>query len=137
MIREARTPRHGTLAIELLIVLPLLLTVLLAGVEFSLLLVAQQQVVVASREGARVAAQGGAADDVQAAVQKFLGQGPLSQASVTATLTDDHGQPIPAGGSVSVTVSIAATQAVPDMLAYVGISLSNQSLVGRTVMRKE
>jgi Flp pilus assembly protein TadG len=131
-------PRRGVMALELLFVLPLVLGVLLATVEFSMLLVAQQQLIISSREGARVAAQGGNQDDVQSAVLVFLGQGSLSQATITAMLTDPTtGQPLPSGSPVSVTVSLPATQAVPDLLAMLGYSISNETLTAMTVMRKE
>src|SRR5579872_2474051 len=97
-----RTPRRGALALELLFALPVLLAVILATVEFSQLLVARQQLLVASREGARVAAQGGSPDDVQQAVAQFLGTGPLAAAAVDAMLTDALGQPLPSGAAVAV-----------------------------------
>lgn len=137
MAREPRRARRGVLAVELLFVLPILLGLLLATVEFSMLLVAEQQILIASREGARVAAQGGDVPDIQAAVQTFLGQGVLSQATVTAVLTDLAGQPIPSGSAIAVTVSLPARQAVPDMLVFLGYSISGDTLVGTTIMRKE
>jgi Flp pilus assembly protein TadG len=129
--------RRGTVALELLLVLPIVLGVLLATVEFSMLLVAQQQLLVASREGARAAAQGGTLSDVQNAVQVFLGQGNLSQASLQATLTDATGQPLPSGSPVAVALSLPATQAVPDLLAFLGFSIRSETLTAATVMRKE
>jgi Flp pilus assembly protein TadG len=129
--------RSGTAVLEMLIALPVLLAVLLAVVEFSMILVAQQQIVAASREGARVAAQGGAQSDVVQAVQQFLGKGRLSNATIATVLTDTSRQPLPSGSPVSVTVSLPTAQAVPDLLAFVGFSISNKNLVGQTVMRKE
>ncbi len=136
MARNRQT-RRGVLALEMLLFLPVLLGVLLATVEFSMLLVAEQQVLIASREGARVAAQGGDTTDIQNAVQVFLGNGRLGQATVTAILTDQSGQPIPSGGAVAVSVSLPATQAVPDLLVLLGYSISGDTLVGTTVLRKE
>src|SRR5947209_2475357 len=132
-----RTVRRGTLALELLFALPVLLAVLLATVEFSMLLVARQQLLVASREGARVAAQGGDSTEVQQAVALFLGTGPLAGARVDAVLTDDSGQPLPSGAAVAVTLSLPTTQAVPDLLAFIGVSLRRDTLITQTVMRKE
>jgi len=123
--------------VELLLALPVLLAVLLGVVEFSLMLVAQQQLVTASREGARVAAQGGAQADVVQAVDQFLGTGSLSNATVVAVLTDASGQPLPSGQPVSVTVSLPATQAVPDLLAFIGFSIAGNTLAAQAVMRKE
>lgn len=129
--------RRGTMAVEMALVLPILLVVLAAMVEFSMMLVARQQIVAASREGARVAAQGGSNDDVTQAVQLFLGNGNLAQANIDAVLTDGSGRPLPPGSPVMVTVSLPANQAVPDLLAFIGVSLQNETLAAQTVMRKE
>jgi Flp pilus assembly protein TadG len=123
--------------VELLFALPVLLGVLLAVVEFSLVLTAQQQLLAASREGARVASQGGAQTDVVQAAQLVLGSGTLSSASVDAVLTDAMGQPLASGQPVSVLVSIPATKAVPDLLAFIGFSIAGDTLAGQSVMRKE
>jgi Flp pilus assembly protein TadG len=123
-------------AVELLLALPFLAGVLLAAVEFSLLLTAQQELLAASREGARVASQGGTQIDVVQAAQQVL-PGSLSGATVTAVLADSTGQPLASGQPVSVLVSIPATQAVPDLLAFVGFSVAGDTIAGQTVMRKE
>jgi Flp pilus assembly protein TadG len=129
--------RRATVAVELLLALPVLLAVLLGVVEFSLLLVARQELVTASREGARVAAQGGAQTDVIQAVQQFLGAGNLSSATITAVLTDGMGQPLASGQPVSVTVSLPATKAAPDLLKFIGFSIGGETLTAQTIMRKE
>jgi Flp pilus assembly protein TadG len=129
--------RRATVAVELLLALPVLLAVLLGVVEFSLLLVARQELVTASREGARVAAQGGAQTDVIQAVQQFLGAGNLSSATITAVLTDAMGQPLASGQPVSVTVSLPATKAAPDLLKFIGFSIGGETLTAQTIMRKE
>lgn len=131
------TLRAGSLAVELLLVLPVLLAFLLGMLEFSMLLIVRQELLTASREGARVAAQGGGAADVEQAARVFLGTGSLSRANVVSVLTDDTGTPLPSGSPVAVTVSIPASQAVPDLLAFVGLSIRNETLAAQTVMRKE
>jgi Flp pilus assembly protein TadG len=135
--RDACPGRRGVLALELLFVFPVILVVLLATVEFSMMLIAEQQLLIASREGARVAAQGGGLTDIQTAVQTFLGNGNLSQASISAILTDQSGAVIPSGSPVAVSVRIPATKAVPDLLAFVGVTINGQTLIGTTAMRKE
>lgn len=134
---SAKRRRRGLVAVELLFVLPLLLAVLLGTVEFSLWLTAQQQVNLASREGARVAATGGNRDDVDAVVRVALGPGRFDRATITATLTDEDGDPVLPGRPVAVVVQLPAAAVVPDLLAFVGLSIRNQILVGQTVMRKE
>jgi Flp pilus assembly protein TadG len=132
-----RARRRAGVAVELLLVFPILLSLLLAMVQFSMLLVARQQLAGASREAARVAAQGGDLTAVQTAASLYLGQGNLSNAVVEAVLTDSNGMPLPSGAPVAVTVQVAATQAAPDLLRFVGVSLKNEVLSAQTVMRKE
>ncbi len=133
----SRSGRRGTTAIQLLLVLPVLMAFLFGMIEFSMLLIVRQQLLTASREGARVAATGGTVADVQQATQLFLGGGSLSQATIDVLLTDASGQPVTTGGAVAVTVSLPATQAVPDLLLFIGFSISDQTLIAQTVMRKE
>jgi Flp pilus assembly protein TadG len=128
--------RRGSLTLELLLVLPILMTVVLAAFEFSMLVQARQQLLTASREGTRVAALGGAAADVQQAAQQSLG-GPLQNATIQLNITDASGNPLPSGQPVSVVVSVQASQAVPDLLAFIGYSIANETIAGQTVMRKE
>lgn len=122
---------------ELLFVLPLLLAVLLGTVEFSLWLTAQQQVALAGREGARVAATGGSETEILDAVRVTLGEARFTQATVTAVLTDELGNPVATGDPVSVRVLLPVRYVVPDLLAFVGLSIRSQVLVSQTVMRKE
>ena len=55
--------------------LPIILALVLGMVEFSMILAIDQQLAVASREGARVGSQGGSASEVEAAAQLILGTG--------------------------------------------------------------
>jgi Flp pilus assembly protein TadG len=132
-----RATRSGSLTLELLFVLPILMAILLGTIEFSMFGLARQQIVAASREGARVAALGGSAQDVQHAAQQFLGNGRLANATVQADITDILGNPTPSGQPVRVTVSIRANQAVPDLLIFIGFSIKNETIAAQTVMRKE
>ncbi len=132
-----RSIRRASFTIELLFVLPILLAVLLGTVEFSMLGLARQQLVAASREGARAAALGGNEQEVQQAAQLFLGNGPLGNATVYANVTDKTHVPVASGKPVAVTVSIPANQAVPDLLAFVGFSIQNETIAAQTVMLKE
>src|SRR5436190_24393313 len=106
----ARRRPGSTLAVELLFVLPILLVVVFATIEFSALLTVRQQLQAASREGARVAALGGDTQQVEAAVRNFLGSGSLADAKVESVLTDAQNQPLPSGAAVAVTVSLPTAQ---------------------------
>ncbi len=137
MVAERLRRRKGSVAIEMLLVFPLLLAVLLATIVFALWLSAQQRVSLASREGARTAAIGGSAADVNQAVHFALGDNHFARASVQANLTDSNGVPLASGQPVSVVVQLPASAAVPDLLVFIGVSVRNQTLVSQTVMRKE
>lgn len=132
-----KTPRRGSLTVELLLVFPLLLVVLLGTVEFALWLTAEQRVTLASREGARTAARGGTLDDVQQTVHLVLGDTTFQSAEVQAILTDDRGQPQVPGGPVTVVVALPFRVLVPDLLAFTGVSFGGSLLVSQTVMLKE
>src|ERR1700687_919913 len=80
-----RRRRRGTLTVELMWVFPLLAILLFGMIQMTAQLDARRQVAGASREGARVAALGGALQDVQATVQRHLDGGRLSGAQVTLT----------------------------------------------------
>jgi Flp pilus assembly protein TadG len=129
--------RSGTAAIELLLVLPLLLLIILAMVQIGMLLAAQQELQLASREGARVAALGGSQADVERAARLVLGQGTLSQAVVASALTDGNGNPLPSGAAVVVVVSVSTQTAVPNFVKWSGVVLAGETISGRTVLRKE
>ena len=129
--------RRGTVALELLFVLPVLLLVVLAIIELSLLLGAEHRLTAASREGARVAALGGGPQEIEQAVRLHLGQGVFQQATITAVLRDARGRPLHSGEPVAVDVKIAAQSAIPDLLCFIGFSIKGQTLCGHTVMRKE
>jgi Flp pilus assembly protein TadG len=126
--------RPGSInAIELLLLLPIILALAAGIVEFSLILSIDQQIAVASREGARVASQGGSAAEVEAAARVNLGTGAVGvNAIVTSQLTDVSGNPV----TVDVQIADASTVA-PNLLAIIGFSIKNKALDARTIMRRE
>jgi len=129
-----RTKRRGLLAMELLLALPILLALVLAVVQFALLLSARQQVTVAAREAARVAALGGSPADVRRVVDRFVGP---EVGTVTARMTDTAGTPLPPGEPVEVAVRVPTRRMVPELLGMIGFGLGDRELVARAIMRKE
>ncbi len=125
----------------MLILLPIFLVLLLGFVEICMIVIAEERLAAASYQGARVASQGGTSADITAVVNTSLGQGTL-QANVAVTISDPNG-PITdpeddlSGVPLTVTLQASATTIVPDLLRFIGFSISNQVLVGQTVMRKE
>src|SRR5262245_4353136 len=126
--RNSGTRRRGLLAIEMLIALPIVLSLLLAMVQFSLLMSARQQVTNAAREGARVLALGGGGDEVRTTVDRYLGE---NVAQINATLSDVNGEPIASGQPVEVTVTIPTRSLVPEMLGIIGFGLGDSKLVSK------
>jgi Flp pilus assembly protein TadG len=136
--KNASARRRGIATIELILVTPILLFLLLAMIELSLILFVKQQLVAASAQGARVAAQGGSAEEVEAAVRMALRDTRLGHyAEVDAVVTDGTGQPMATGAAVQVNVRVAAADVVPDFLAIIGFSLRKEELISSTLMRKE
>jgi hypothetical protein len=133
-----RTPRHGVVIVEILLVAPLFLILLTAMIEFSLLLVARQELLAACREGCRVASHGAPNDEVRAAVENVLGDGRLSEARVKIThFEEDHVLPHAPRDRVRVVVHLPTTAVVPDFLGLIGISFAEDELACAEVMSME
>jgi hypothetical protein len=139
--RGGPAARRGSVAAEFVLLAPVVIALLLAMVQFSMALTARQQLLAASREGARVAALGGDRHDVAAAVRQTLGGGPLGQCEVC--VMDGTGCPVagghevPTGETVAVCVRLPTRKAVPDLLRFIGYSIKDEVIVVRTAMRRE
>src|SRR5438093_1490490 len=80
---RAGRSRQGTATVEFAIVAPLLVFLMLGMVEYGRLVMVQQMLTNAAREGARVAIIDGASmSQVQSAVETYLAQHSLSNAVV-------------------------------------------------------
>ncbi len=129
--------RCGQVIAELVIVFPILLALLLGTILFSLLLTERQQVLFASREGARVAARGGSDAEVEDTVRTALGGADSSLGSLAeVTIT-----PIPADTpntrpGVKVCVEVPANATVPNLLPFI-FNVDGHSLVACTTMNME
>lgn len=123
-----RKNRHGTLSLELLLIMPILVAVLSMTVLFGMILVAQQTVTAASQIGARAASlANGDCTVAENAVQSTLG-GKLQAASVVTCSVD------PVAGTVTVTVSVNAKDVMPDLLKGFGLCLDNIVISATTTM---
>jgi Flp pilus assembly protein TadG len=129
--------RRGSLTVELLLVLPILLAILLAMFEFSALLVARQELLSASREGARVAALGGDENQVREAVSRALNAHYDQAVTVRTLLTDSSGEPVESGSPVVVRLELPTAAAAPDLLRFIGISIHGETIIAQATMRKE
>ena len=140
--QNRRHRRGAALSLELLMVL-------LATVEFGILLMASQGVGAAAAHGSRNAALPSSSKaSVTAAVATAL-DGYIWQGAEEVVIFVDSGSGFvkdvsgsvllnaPSGSIVSVTVNVESNQAAPDLLKYFGISLLNKELTTTYVTRKE
>lgn len=121
------------LSTELLFVLPLLMFILLALVEYTFFLTAETRLAAASREGARVASMGGSTTAVNSAIEAILGATLLAKSTTTVTITYPN-TTSNTGDPVTVTITVAATDLVPNYLKGVGFDLTSKTLTGKTTM---
>ena len=148
--------RRAVIVVELILTFPILFILLLAVIEFSLIIANLQQVSQAARSGAKIAAEtsglGGFTDPpltnntataIRAEVDRqFLTAGFGSNASRGVTLrhtvaagyvatdgtaTDPFSPPMP-NHAVRVTVSVDLSKLTPDLLSSFGYSTSGQTV---------
>jgi hypothetical protein len=129
--------RSGSLSVELILILPVILLFILGLIDLGILAGVQEQLTVASREGARVAAQGGDGAEVERAVRLFLGRGKLHEASVHWVLTDKDDRPLRSGQPVEVSVRFPVNKTGLGILRFLHLGRNGDEFVAQTVMRKE
>lgn len=145
-----RRERKGVaLSIELIVVLPVLLLVLVAMVEYGILLISTQGISAAASVGARLAALPSTSKvDVEDAVDAALGGYIWNGRHETLVFVDGDKDlsvapgtgPLATAGSgaeVQVTVRIDADEVAPDILRYIGVSLVGSQVSATFITRKE
>jgi hypothetical protein len=126
------------MTVELILVLPVLLMLLAAMVQFCLLLNTREQFLAASRAGARAAAQGRSDAEAEAAARRVLGSGRLEAAQVRiGRVAADPLHPEAGGDRVEVVVSAPSSAVVPNLLSWAGFSLGDRELAAATIMNRE
>ncbi len=136
--RAPPTPRAiGAAVVEFAVLAPLLFLLIFGMIEYGRMVMVQQLITNASREGARVAILDGMTnDDVEDAVQDHVGGGvPILDTNVTTTPSDIT---TAAGGeSVTVTVGVdfADVSWLPDALWLGGKRLSASSAMRRETVQ--
>ena len=132
MRRPSPTERAGLFSVELIFVLPILLLVVFALVELSLLLATERKLAEVSAVVARTGSLGGTDDEMKAVMKSALGPkwADNAELKVSPTDADDRHQ----GTILEVTVSLPAKYAGPNLLRSIGIDLTEATLVGRTVI---
>ena len=136
-----RKLRRGILSLELTLVLPILLLVLLAVVQFSTYLLASQAIQAAALVGAREATLPGATpESVNAAVHRALSGWKFESAvgPDDVVIKPDNWQTAPSGHQVGVVVNVEAEEAALNALSHLaGFAWMGEKICGRYVMRKE
>jgi Flp pilus assembly protein TadG len=128
-----RNKRVGSIAFEALLVVPVLLLIIAALVEFALVVSAEQKLAEASGLAARVGSTGRSEDDIKQAVKTVLGTKQYERATVyTQRRNDPH-----TGSVIEVRVELPAKVVSLNLLHSIGLDLSGETLTGRTVMRME
>lgn len=133
--RLYRSKRTGAAVVEFAIVAPLFFLLVFGMIEYGRMVMVQQVITNASREGARRAVLDGATtSEVVAAVEEFLDQasvnGPNLQVRVTPDPpgTAENGDPV----GVTITVPFSDVSWIPSPM-YLG----GTTLEAKTVMRRE
>ena len=131
--------RRGVLTLEFALLLPILLLVLLAVVQFSTYLLGTQAIQAAALIGAREATLPGATQiAVQEAVERSLDSWRF-RADLDPVVVEPAGwESLPTGSGVTVTVSVDADKAALNSLrGSPGFDLAGKKIRARYIMRKE
>ncbi len=130
---KPRTDRRGAAVVEFAVVAPIFLLLVLGMIEFGRVLMVQQMLINASREGARVAVLDGATTgDVESTVDDYLDGSSISAANVT--VTPDPPSNAGFGDPVTVRVTLPFDQVswLPSPMY-----LSGYMITAESVMRRE
>lgn len=130
---NSRNNRLASVTLEAAFVLPILLVVVVALVEFTMLVTAEQRLAEASGVAARTGAVGRSDADMKEAVKAVLGDKQYAAADVRI----DHRTDPNLGDVVEVRIELPTKAAAPSVLRSFGVKLSDDTLVGRTLMRVE
>lgn len=123
--------RRGVAAAEFAIVLPVFLLLMMGLLEFGRMIMVQQVLTNASREGARHAALAGAtACEVQGTVDAYLATATVQGATVNVNPTSLGSAPPGSQVSVAVTVPFEQVSWMPPWFSS-GVTLSASSLMRR------
>ncbi len=130
--RIQRNHRRGAAAVEFAIVAPIFFLMVLVIIEFGRLIMVQQVITNASREGARRAVvEGATVTDVQTVVNDYMDAASLADAEITVTPNPSS---VGFGQPVTVTIEIAYSD-VSWLTAP--MFLGDTDLSATSVMRRE
>lgn len=132
LCRSYREQRRGAAAVEFAVVAPVFILLVLGMLEYGRMIMVQQVITNASREGARRAILDGATvDNVTTAISSYLSGGTVNGATLTIT-PDPATTPAGTGITVKVRVDYSKVQWLP-----FSMFLGTATLEATTTMRKE
>ena len=128
-----RPARRGAAVVEFAVVSPVLILLLLGMIECGRMIMVQQTITTAAREGARTASiEGNSSDTAKTAVESFLTGAGVRGAKTTVTPSNtaslSHGQPI----TVTVSVSFKDVSWLPHPFFF-----GRKTLTSTATMRRE
>ena len=133
MYRSCRKNRRGAAVVEFAVVAPVFFLLIFGMIEYGRMVMVQQVLTNASREGARVGIlDGSSASDVSTTANGYL----TSSSINGATITVDPADPAAAGAGDPVTVTISVPFSQVSWLPA-PMFLGGQTLSATTVMRRE
>lgn len=133
--RLACRKRLGAAAVEFALVAPLFFLLVFGMVEFGRMVMIQQVITNASREGARMAVLDGAsASSVKSSVVTYMANGGVTISTSDVTINPSDPTTAAAGNPVTVTVSLPFSQVswLPSPMF-----LGSRQMTASTVMRRE
>ncbi|MBC7856036.1 MAG: pilus assembly protein [Pirellulaceae bacterium] len=133
--RPSRGKRLGAAAVEFAVVAPLFFLLVFGMVEFGRMVMIQQVITNASREGARKAVLDGAtSSNVKSSVVTYMSNGGVTIATSNVTINPTDPASAVAGSPVTVTVSVPFSQVswLPSPMF-----LGSRQMTASTVMRRE
>jgi Flp pilus assembly protein TadG len=133
--RMTRGKRLGAAAVEFAIVAPLFFLLVFGMIEFGRMVMIQQVITNASREGARKAVlDGESSSSVKSAVVTYMANGGVTIATSNVTINPSDPTTTAAGSPVTVTVSVPFSQVswLPSPMF-----LGGRQMTASTVMRRE
>ena len=134
VFRLCRRNRRGAAAVEFALIAPVFFLMILGMIEFGRMVMVQQVITNASREGARKAVLDGTSGlEVLTVVNTYLESARISGANVTVIPTE----PSSAGYGEAVTVSVAIPFSQVSWLSTPMLISGDTELTASTVMRRE
>jgi len=136
---NGRNKRLGAAAVEFCFIAPILVTLILAMIEFGRVMMVMEVLTNAAREGCRVGVlPGSATSDVTTDVNNYLNNSNISASNATTTVYVNGGVADPstavAGDQVKVTVSVPFNNV---SWLPVPLFMGGKTLTASVVMRKE